>query len=193
MCPHPYNLCLVCSIPQRFKYFPDDSCLAFNSMSMDCYWCLCSRTRGLYCLTATEFSKATKQPRDRQGQHAKKPHDIWDEGMLPPDRPSSEWTMTHSFFASTGGFAFENADDEAHDLSNGRKRLTLIARGVAFSVSCSHVPDVSKAEFTDKSKANNVAKALVITQASWMLLPVIGRLLASLPVILLEINTIAHT
>lgn len=100
--------------------------------------------------------------------------------------------MTHSFFASTGGFAFETADDEAPYLPNGCDRLTLTARGVAFLASCSHLPDVSKAEITDKSKANNVAKALVIIQASWMLLQVIERLLASLPVTLLEVNTIAH-
>ena len=100
--------------------------------------------------------------------------------------------MTHSFFASTGGFAFEISDDEAQCLPNGCKRLTLTARGVAFLASCGHIPNVSKADITDKSKANNVAKALVIIQASWMLVQVIGRLLAGLPVTLLEVNTIAH-
>ena len=100
--------------------------------------------------------------------------------------------MTHSFFGSTGGFAFENVDDEAQYLPNGCERLTLTARGVAFLASCGHLPNVSKAEIADKSKANNVAKALVIIQASWMLLQVIGRLLADLPVTLLEVNTIAH-
>lgn len=129
---------------------------------------------------------------DRQGQLGKQPYGVWDEGMFHPGSPSYEWTMTHSFFASTGGFAFENADDEAQYLPNGCRRLTLTARGVAFLSSCGHIPDVSKAEITDKSKANNVAKALVIIQASWMLLQVIGRLLASLPVTLLEVNTIAH-
>ena len=44
----------------------------------------------------------------------------------------------------------------------------------------------------DKSKANTLAKALVIIQASWLLIQVIGRLIAKLPVTLLEVNTIAH-
>lgn len=119
-------------------------------------------------------------------------YDVWDGRTVAPHSLSREWTMTHSFFASTGGFAFEIANDGAQDLPNGCKRLTLTARGVALLASCGHLPNVSKAEITDKSKANNVAKALVIIQASWMLVQVIGRLVAALPVTLLEVNTIAH-
>ena len=129
---------------------------------------------------------------DEWGQARKQPHDNGDEGMILPDRLSHEWTMTHSFFASTGGFAFDTADDEPRYLPTGYKRLTLTARGVALLASCGHLPNVSEAEITDKSKANNVAKALVIIQALWMLLQVIGRLFAALPVTLLEVNTIAH-
>lgn len=71
-------------------------------------------------------------------------------------------------------------------------RLTITARGMAFLDHCGHLPDVSEADIEDKSKANNLAKALVIIQASWLLIQVIGRLAAKLPVTLLEINTIAH-
>lgn len=127
-----------------------------------------------------------------QGHFGKHAIDVLDEGAVGPDRLSYEWTMTHSFFASIGGFAFENANEAAPFLPSGCERLTLTARGVAFLASCGHLPDVSKAEITDKSKANNVAKALVIVQASWMLLQVTGRLFADLPVTLLEVNTIAH-
>ena len=129
---------------------------------------------------------------DEWGQARKQPLDNGNARMILPDRPSYEWTMTHSFFASTGGFAFDTADDEPRYLPTGYKRLTLTARGVALLASCGHLPSVSEAEITDKSKANNVAKALVIIQASWMLLQVIGRLFAALPVTLLEVNTIAH-
>ena len=129
---------------------------------------------------------------DECGQAMKPPHDNGEERINLPDRPSYEWTMTHSFFASTGGFAFDAADDDAQYLPTGLKRLTLTARGVALLASCGHLPNVSEAEITDKSKANNVAKALVIIQALWMLLQVIGRLFAALPVTLLEVNTIAH-
>ena len=129
---------------------------------------------------------------DEWGQARKQLHDGGDEGMILPDKESYEWTMTHSFFASTGGFAFDTADDEPRYLPTSYKRLTLTARGVALLASCGQLPNISEEEIVDKSKANNVAKALVIIQASWMLLQVIGRLFAALPVTLLEVNTIAH-
>ena len=111
----------------------------------------------------------------------------------PPPAPSGyEWTMTHSFFASTGGFAFEIEDAGRFLPIHCPRRLTLTACGMAFLAKCGHLPNVSEAEIADKSKANDIAKALVLIQASWMLVQVIGRIIAKLPVTLLEINTIAH-
>lgn len=111
------------------------------------------------------------------------------------------WTTTHDFFASTGGFAFE-LDTEPWDMrglpvprflpSECPNRLTLTARGVALLAQCGHLPDIPEAEIKDKSKANNLAKALVVLQALWMLMQVIARLIAHLPVTLLEVNTVAH-
>jgi hypothetical protein len=106
-----------------------------------------------------------------------------------------EWTKTHDFFASTGGFAFEIPT------SHGRTRflpetcpirLTLTARGVALLAKCDRLPDVPERDILDKSKANDVAKALVVIQASWMLLQTLGRVIVGLPVTLLEVNTMAH-
>jgi hypothetical protein len=111
-----------------------------------------------------------------------------------------EWTTIHSFFASTGGFAFEI--DEGYDESGNPqaaflpaecpRRLTLTARGVALLAQCGLLPDIAEEEIQDKSKANNMAKGLVVLQASWMLVQVIGRLVVHLPVTLLEVNTVAH-
>ncbi|EJT74765.1 hypothetical protein GGTG_08603 [Gaeumannomyces tritici R3-111a-1] len=109
-----------------------------------------------------------------------------------------EWTMTHSFFACTGGFAFEFPGLEAlstsreEQESQAPRRLTLTARGMALLARCGHIPDVSRAEIEDKSKANDLAKAMVILQATWMLVQVLGRLAAGLPVTLVEVNTVAH-
>lgn len=115
-------------------------------------------------------------------------------------KPKHEWTTTHSFFASTGGFAFEI--DETHDDSGKPqppflpaecpRRLTLTARGVALLAQCGLLPDIAEEEIQDKSKANNMAKGLVVLQASWMLVQVVGRLIVQLPVTLLEVNTVAH-
>ncbi|KAF2190298.1 hypothetical protein K469DRAFT_438703, partial [Zopfia rhizophila CBS 207.26] len=111
-----------------------------------------------------------------------------------------KWTGIHSFFASTGGFAFEIDDtfDEKGALQTPflsaecPRRLTLTARGVALLAKCGLLPDIPEEEIRDKSKANTLAKALVVLQAGWMLVQVIGRLIDRLPVTLLEVNTVAH-
>lgn len=112
-----------------------------------------------------------------------------------------DWTTTHDFFASTGGFAFEiDAESLDEESSNTQsflppecpRRLTLTARGVALLAECGHLPNIPEADIKDKSKANNLAKALVVLQALWMLMQVIARLIAHLPVTLLEVNTVAH-
>lgn len=112
-----------------------------------------------------------------------------------------KWTKTHDFFACTGGFAFEIDNykaDKIQDTANDflplacPTRLTLTARGMALLAECGHLPDIPEEIILDKSKATGLAKALVLIQASWMLLQTLGRLAAKLPVTLLEINTIAH-
>lgn len=109
-----------------------------------------------------------------------------------------EWTMTHSFFACTGGFAFELEGLDAVDSTDKDQekrqpqRMTLTARGAALLAQCGRLPKVDREDIEDKSKANDLAKATVIMQACWMLVQVIGRLAAKLPVTLLEVNTVAH-
>ena len=108
------------------------------------------------------------------------------------------WSMAHSFFACAGGFAYEVDRDMATDLpelpkrSAHQTRIPITARGVDILAKCGLLPQVSKEEIEDKSKANALAKTAVIIQALWMLLQVVGRLIASMPVTLLEINTVAH-
>jgi hypothetical protein len=106
-----------------------------------------------------------------------------------------KWTKTHDFFACTGGFAFEiltSRDKPSIFPETCPTRLTLTARGVALLAKCDRLPDVPEEDILDKSKANNLAKALVVIQASWMLLQTAARLIVGLPVTLLEVNTIAH-
>jgi hypothetical protein len=106
-----------------------------------------------------------------------------------------DWTKTHDFFASTGGFAFEipTARGRSRFLpETSPARITLIVRGVSLLAKCNRLPDVPERDILDKSKANNLAKALVVIQASWMLLQTLGRVVVGLPVTLLEVNTMAH-
>jgi hypothetical protein len=111
------------------------------------------------------------------------------------------WTKTHSFFASTGGFAIDidesyiegtESSQTAFLPSDCPRRLTLTARGIALLAACGRLPDIPQADILDKSKADGLAKAVVVIQACWMLLQVLGRVIARLPVTLLEVNTVAH-
>ncbi|KAI4869476.1 hypothetical protein F4820DRAFT_455816 [Hypoxylon rubiginosum] len=115
-----------------------------------------------------------------------------------PSKCYTEWTMSHSFFACTGGFAFELKSldqvmlNSPNPKANRPQRLTLTARGMALLARCCYLPSVRKEEIEDKSKANDLAKAIVLVQASWMLIQVVGRLASKLPVTPLEVNTVAH-
>lgn len=128
-----------------------------------------------------------------QQTHAGKREKIGLEAGMDCDLVSRRWTKTHSFLASTGGFAFE-IPENANDFLplDCPRRLAITARGMVLLARCDRLPDVPVEEILDKSKANGLAKALVMIQATWMLLQAIGRLVAGLPVTLLEVNTIAH-
>ena len=122
--------------------------------------------------------------------------------LNPYKQKVDEWTTTHSHFATSGGFVFD-IDDQILNIQEREaiefflpqdcpRRITITASGIAFLAHCGHLPNISKAEINDKSKASSIAKALVIVQVSWMFIQVLGRLQSRLPVTLLELNTLAH-
>lgn len=107
----------------------------------------------------------------------------------------NKWTMVQGFYASMGGFVIEPnwmLEDHEADLFGGYKRLTLTPRGVLLLAKCGYLPDISKDEIEDKSKADKLAKIVVCLQAGWMFVQVISRLADDLPVTLLEVNTLGH-
>ncbi|KAK3369656.1 hypothetical protein B0T24DRAFT_533274 [Lasiosphaeria ovina] len=118
-------------------------------------------------------------------------HQVWSSELtkLQSDARTSagrhEWTITHSFYAAMGGFAF-NSDESAP------KRFHLTAHGVLVLAELGLLPDISEAAIRDKSKADDVGKSLAMLQASWLIIQCAGRLAAGLPVTLLEVHTIAH-
>ncbi|KAI1414673.1 hypothetical protein F5Y13DRAFT_197213 [Hypoxylon sp. FL1857] len=120
------------------------------------------------------------------------------ESSPQPEKYPTQWTMAHSFFACTGGFAFELASldgvmfNPIDPITDRPRRLTLTARGMAVLAKCGQLPSIRKEDIEDKSKANDLAKATVIIQATWMLIQVIGRLASKLSVTPLEVNTVAH-
>lgn len=81
---------------------------------------------------------------------------------------------------------------ETGDCINDDRRLSLTAEGIRMLSFLGRLPDVPKKVIRDKSKADGLAKTIVLLQASWMIIQVLARVDQKLPVTLLEINTIGH-
>jgi hypothetical protein len=92
-----------------------------------------------------------------------------------------------------GGFAFDSdLDNGGQEFIQGSPSLRFTSHAIRTLVKLDKLPNVSTEEISDKSKADGLAKCLVCLQASWMLLQSLGRLIAGLPITLLEINTVGH-
>ena len=103
------------------------------------------------------------------------------------------WTLTHSFYAVMGGYAFDSPESTPF-LPRSSKRMTITPRGVAFLAEHAPevLPDLSQEQIEDKSKASSIAKIIVCTQALWFCLQCVARVAGALPFSLLEVITFAH-
>lgn len=86
-----------------------------------------------------------------------------------------------------GGFIV----DVSH-LHSTYSRLTISSRGVAFLAKHGHILKIPDSTISDKSKADMLAKTLVVIQVSWMLIQTITRRIAGYPITLLEVHTLVH-
>ncbi|KAL8896273.1 MAG: hypothetical protein Q9207_007786 [Kuettlingeria erythrocarpa] len=104
----------------------------------------------------------------------------------------SEWELVHGFYVLMGGFTFAHAGQST--LPDGVARATVTPDGLNFLLhhEPDALPDITASQIRDKSKADGIKKMLVCTQALWFCVQCITRLSQSLPVSLLEINTIGH-
>ncbi|KAL8774457.1 MAG: hypothetical protein Q9209_000830 [Squamulea sp. 1 TL-2023] len=106
----------------------------------------------------------------------------------------SSWTLVHGYYALMGGFAFSTEKSDQDILPSPHTRATLTPAGVMFLLS--HEPNIlpylSPEQIEDKSKADGLKKTLVCAQATWFCVQCIARMSQSLPLSLLELNTVAH-
>ncbi len=99
-----------------------------------------------------------------------------------------EWGMVHCFYAIMGGFVID-VDSKDPFLPGHRKRMTLTAKGIQFIAERfpTLLPELSEADFRDKSKAGALAKSIVCIQAGWFITQCISRVAMALPITLLEV------
>lgn len=113
--------------------------------------------------------------------------------------------MTQCYFAVMGGLVIKTGEYiSKNDLSNPRDNieagsssadscpLSITAEGARLLSFLDRLPDIEDGQVRDKSKADGLAKFLVVVQAGWMIIQCIARVQQDLPVTLLEINTIGH-
>jgi len=98
-----------------------------------------------------------------------------------------------------GGFVVDLLDEHGNNegprfLPADQTRMTLTAEGVQFLLEYDPdlIPDLSKSSITDRLKAGNLNKALLVVQVMWFCTSCISRLANSLPLSLLEVSTVAH-
>lgn len=99
------------------------------------------------------------------------------------------WTLEHGFFAGMGGFVVSGKQEDDWILDDG---ATVAPRGVLELARLGVLPNVDKETITGRSKADLLAKFVVVSQALWMVIQMVGRKIAGFPVTLLELNTLAH-
>ena len=104
------------------------------------------------------------------------------------------WTLTHAFWAVMGGFKLSGEYEGERYLPAWQGDALLTPQGVEFLLDHSPhlIPDVSAEEIMDRSKADGLAKALLVWQVLWFCINCGSRLAQRLPLSLLEVSTIAH-
>ena len=95
-----------------------------------------------------------------------------------------KWTIVHAFYADSGGFLLHIEDNLA---------FPVTAKQLHYLVQKGHLamPQITKREIWDKSKADGFAKTIASFQAGWLVAQVIARGIQHLPVTLVELSTVA--
>ena len=146
-----------------------------------------------------KIDEADTELREEYGRLSHRQPEIAEPTTLPNGKRSIKkrrhpWTMTHSFYAIMGGFAFDTSDAQPNFLPNHRSRLCISVSGLAYIAEKAPglIPDIAEEQIKDKSKADSLAKFLVCLQALWFCVQCITRVTQRKAISLLELNTFAH-
>lgn len=99
----------------------------------------------------------------------------------------TRYNLLYGYFALMGGFVI----DVSH-LHNSLTRLTISPKGIAFLAKHGKFVEIPDSTIRDKSKADTLAKGLVLIQVGWMLVQTVSRRILGYPITLLEIHTLVH-
>ncbi|KAL8846228.1 MAG: hypothetical protein Q9221_008673 [Calogaya cf. arnoldii] len=140
-----------------------------------------------------KLNKAAKDQRERIAVPVGNPRPFWSNDEKPSKATPlqqhrvTKFNLLYGYFALMGGFVI----DVSH-LHNSFSRLTISPKGIAFLAKHGEFVAIPDSTIRDKSKADTLAKGLVLIQVSWMLLQTISRRIVGYPITLLEIHTLVH-
>ncbi|KAL8712480.1 MAG: hypothetical protein Q9220_003328 [cf. Caloplaca sp. 1 TL-2023] len=106
------------------------------------------------------------------------------ENGAPPPRAFSK---TYGFYVVMGGLSI----DVSH-LHDRLDHVVLTCSGALFLARKGLFFEISDDEIHDKSKANTLAKGLVLLQLTWTILQCLSRKAVSLPLSILEVHILVH-
>jgi hypothetical protein len=107
-----------------------------------------------------------------------------------------QWTMSKLFFVNMGGvkLKFEDCTETlgySDDEESSRVRA-LINLQRALKLNILGMKSIPAADVEKRAKSDYIIKGLVCLQASWLVVQVIGRAVASLPITTLEVVTVGY-
>ncbi|KAI9887261.1 MAG: hypothetical protein M1823_000932 [Watsoniomyces obsoletus] len=141
--------------------------------------CPCCRSKpngdDLPCLKRPGGERSTSRASDDE-----------DDVRFPKHTTFVPWTMEQAYFAVLGGFAVKSRSFWYTD------HLTFTPAGMLELARVGLLPTIPPESVQDKSKADALAKVLVLLQAGWFLVQSIARIARGLPLTLLEVHTIVH-
>lgn len=101
------------------------------------------------------------------------------------------WSREQAFFVVMGGFAFNHSYINEHGKEE-QLRSVLTVDGYELMRRARYAPQLTRDDVNERSKADIIAKVVVVTQVTWFAVQVAGRLAAGLAVTALEVHTIVH-
>lgn len=95
-----------------------------------------------------------------------------------------DWTISHAFLVTMGGYHFYNAAGPVHPLTPDMV-VELVRRG--------HIVPPTAQELASQSKGDGLSKCVAVVQTLWFVAQCIARHKSNLPLTNLEVMTLAYT
>ncbi|KAI9652224.1 MAG: hypothetical protein M1831_007133 [Alyxoria varia] len=94
---------------------------------------------------------------------------------------AEDWSLVHAFYADSGGFMLQAPDSV---------EFPVTAQQIHYLVEKKYIPipNITRNEIWDKSKADLFAKFVAVLQSGWFVIQIVARAIQGLPISLLELS-----